>query len=286
MGILDSNFDPNALGGNQLLQMGLGILANNQGHGGAFAPAFGGGVQQGLQNASAYQQQQMHNNLYKMQIDKYKADLAKEKRLTDWQASFGKPNADLVTQGGMVNAPQGTDAPNFSMVKQADTVTPNGRFDENQYLLDGVGAGAYSPMDLIKLQRGEHEYDFKDGVMFDKKTGTNAKLGDGKELDTNDIKGYNFAKTPAGGSFKGSFEQYLQIKPALMANIAGGQLAVAQERVRQGDEQNAYNLPPPVKATPKVATLQDIADTAKATGKSTKQVTVDLKAQGYKIGGK
>lgn len=237
MGILDSNFDPNALGGNQLLQMGLGILANNQGHGGAFAPAFGGGVQQGLQQSNVYRQQQMHNNLYKMQIDKYKADLAKEKRLTDWQASFGKPNADLVTQGGMVNAPQGTDAPNFGMVKQADTVTPNGRFDENQYLLDGVGAGAYSPMDLIKLQRGEHEYDFKDGVMFDKKQGTGVKLGDGKELDTTDIKGYNFAKTPAGGSFKGTFKQYMQIKPQAM-------MPYQMANLEKDKDVAAYKLPP------------------------------------------
>lgn len=91
MGILDSNFDPNALGSNQMLQMGLGILANNQGHGGAFAPAFGGGVQQGMQQAQAFRQQQLMNEYRKRQEDfqKQQFDTQQANRTEDrgWQVA-------------------------------------------------------------------------------------------------------------------------------------------------------------------------------------------------------
>jgi hypothetical protein len=91
MGILDSNFDPNALGSNQMLQMGLSILANNQGHGGAFAPAFGGGVQQGMQQAQAFRQQQLMNEHRKRQEDfqKQQFDTQQANRTEDrgWQVA-------------------------------------------------------------------------------------------------------------------------------------------------------------------------------------------------------
>ena len=37
--------------------------------------------------------------------------------------------------------------------------------------------------------------------------------------------------------------------------------------------------------TPKVATMADIQETARKSGKSTAEVTAAMKAQGYKIGG-
>lgn len=69
MGLL--NFDN--LGENALLQAGLGILANNQGHGGQFAPAFGQGTLQGLQQASEYKRRQQEALLRQQQMEMQKA---------------------------------------------------------------------------------------------------------------------------------------------------------------------------------------------------------------------
>jgi hypothetical protein len=59
--------------------VGLGILANNNQRG-QFAPAFGAGMQQGLNNVTAYRQQQQMNDLRQQQIDnqKYLFDVRKQ----------------------------------------------------------------------------------------------------------------------------------------------------------------------------------------------------------------
>ena len=46
-----------------------------------------------------------------------------------------------------------------------------------------------------------------------------------------------------------------------------------------------YGTPPPSIPSPKSATMQDVADTAKATGKTTSQVIQDLKLKGIKVQG-
>jgi hypothetical protein len=54
--------------GDPMLQIGLGILANNTGNRGAFAPAFGRGVMQGMNNAQEFAQQQQMLKLREDQI--------------------------------------------------------------------------------------------------------------------------------------------------------------------------------------------------------------------------
>lgn len=54
-------------GSNPLFNIGLGILANNQGHYGAFGPAFGMGAQQGIQNTQNAQSLALKNKLYGIQ---------------------------------------------------------------------------------------------------------------------------------------------------------------------------------------------------------------------------
>ena len=74
--------DNTKLGGgllnNPLLQIGMGILANNQGHYGAFGPALGMGMQQGMQNIRQAQQDAQNAQLYKMKIDEYLSEYPKE----------------------------------------------------------------------------------------------------------------------------------------------------------------------------------------------------------------
>jgi hypothetical protein len=83
MGLLD--FDVNKLAGNPLLNMGLGILANNSGNYGQFAPAFGKGTQQGLQNAQAFQQNQQLNDLRNQQLEIQKQGFQQQQKSYDLQ---------------------------------------------------------------------------------------------------------------------------------------------------------------------------------------------------------
>lgn len=70
--------------GDPLLQIGLGILANNTGHRGAFAPAFGQGVQQGLNNVNQYKQMQQMNDLRQQQIDSQ--SFMRNAQVENWKA--------------------------------------------------------------------------------------------------------------------------------------------------------------------------------------------------------
>ncbi|MFA6040279.1 MAG: hypothetical protein WC733_02130 [Methylophilus sp.] len=83
MGLLD--FDANKLAGNPLLQMGMGILANNSGNYGQFAPAFGRGISQGMQNANMFAQQQNQNELLKQRAEMQNKEFEHNNNLYDLQ---------------------------------------------------------------------------------------------------------------------------------------------------------------------------------------------------------
>jgi len=240
----------NGLLNNPALQMGLGILANNQGNYGSFGAAIGKGGLMGLSNLQRQQEALRQQKLMDMHMKQLQMQQDKQKKLDEWQQSYGIPNADATIQGGYANAPQGTDAPNFNMVKQPDTVQPNASFDQNKWLMSGIGTGAVSPIDVMKMQRGEADYGYSDGVLYDKKSGKYQQIGGGndKSLDTPDIKGYNFARTPEGGNFQGSFQQYLQIKPSAMMPIQQAQLGIAQDNLGIKQREADYSLPSAPKA--------------------------------------
>jgi len=67
--------------GNPYLQMGLGILANNQGNYGALGPALGRGMQQGLQQVQASKQFDQQNKLYQLKL----AEAEREQKLHEEQ---------------------------------------------------------------------------------------------------------------------------------------------------------------------------------------------------------
>lgn len=76
MGLLDLE----KLSSDPLLQAGLGILANNTGNYGAFAPAFGKGTMQGLQQANQFRQNQLMNEARKQQFDMQKSQYDQQKQ--------------------------------------------------------------------------------------------------------------------------------------------------------------------------------------------------------------
>jgi hypothetical protein len=144
-------------GNNPMFNIGMGILANNTGHYGAFAPALGGGVQQGIKNTQTAQTQALTSAMYKMKLEEAKKELEKQKKAQDWLSKYGEPNAnkETVTQepDSWQNAMQGTTAPNFNMERVAgqQTTTQTPYFDQNKSLLEGVKNGAIDFKDYLTL---------------------------------------------------------------------------------------------------------------------------------------
>jgi len=70
------------------------------------------------------------------------------------------------------------------------------------------------------------------------------------------IKQYNFAKTPAGGNYKGTFAQFISLAPSITA-AAMAPLRAAQ--VENISSENEYNLPPKrtVPPPPKIGQVVD-----------------------------
>jgi hypothetical protein len=87
-------------------------------------------MQHGKELALRKQQEEMHNKLYQMQIDKYKADLDKENKLSAYMKTYGTPNSTTQSTTN-VPAPQGTDAPNFATVPETTTTQT---FDKQKYM--------------------------------------------------------------------------------------------------------------------------------------------------------
>lgn len=93
-GIPDSSYAPQGnfqgllSGNNPLFNIGLGILANNQGHYGAFGPAFGLGAQQGIQQTQQAQQLAQKKSLYDIQMQQEQQKNAEYQRKLDALSAF------------------------------------------------------------------------------------------------------------------------------------------------------------------------------------------------------
>ena len=245
---------------NPMLQMGLGILGSNRGNYGSFGAAVGQGASQGLQNIQRQKILDMQNKMQQRQLDEYDRKLKEQQNAKDAMSRILKGQQGYMTeqetptqsvQNVPITAQEGAQAPNFGTQAQVvNGVNKTSQFDNARYMQDLIDAG-YGD-ELIKRQfiQPQSEYALSDGVLYDKKTGKYQNIGgQDKSLDTSDIKGYQFARSPEGGGFKGSFQEYLQIKPSIMAGIAGGQLAVSQGKLANDIREANYNLPSQNKTT-------------------------------------
>jgi len=89
-------FDLKNIAGNPLLQAGLGVLANNTGHYGQFAPAFGRGTQQGLQQAQQFNTQNQLQDFRKQQIGLQQERVnQQDKVFSQQQEQLNKRNAAI-----------------------------------------------------------------------------------------------------------------------------------------------------------------------------------------------
>ena len=255
----DGNGNPVDLGSvmqSPLFQMGLGILSGNKGPY-ALQNAIGGGVQ-GLQNAQQYQQQAQENSIRNQQFD-----LQKQHIQMQLDAEKRKQAEDDAFKSAISGAfkPAGTN-PNWSFA-DASQAAVNGvpynqqqeipaSFDIKSALPALMGKAPTQGLSLYQsLQKANDPIKLgKDDRLIDPTThseivGASSSGGD----DTTDIKGFRFAKSPEGGGFKGTFQQYLQIKPELMAQVAAGQLAVAQGNLGNNTAKTDYEIAPKPKSS-------------------------------------
>lgn len=150
--------------GNPLLQIGLGILANNNGQQGVGA-TLAGGAMQGMQNINQYQQQAQQNKFRDAQMKRYEMEtrgeeakqrqaeegLKAQKRLLNPNSYKSQPTQVSRDIYAPQAATEGAQAPNFGMTKQSITETVEGNgFDEGARRNDLVTAGYGG--ELIKAQ--------------------------------------------------------------------------------------------------------------------------------------
>lgn len=102
-----------------------------------------------------------------------------------------------------------------------------------------------------------------------------------KVQTTEAIKNFEYAQKKG---YKGSFEDWAKaLTPYQLAQLG---IDKAQLILQTDEARYKYGTPPaPSRSAPSTVTVQDIADTAKATGKTTAQVTSDIKKRGIKIQG-
>jgi hypothetical protein len=164
-----------------MLQIGLGLLGNNTGHYGQFAPAFGAGVNQGMGNVMAYRNAQQDNQLRQQQADMQRQQFEMQKaqmqrqldtqnkrdaampRLLGGQSGYMSMQQTPVqrTQNVPIPATAGAQAPNFGLMPQTTTeMQQTPQFDNARYMQDMVDAGFGD--ELIKQQLQPKKYTYQD----------------------------------------------------------------------------------------------------------------------------
>jgi hypothetical protein len=99
-----------------------------------------------------------------------------------------------------------------------------------------------------------------------------------KAQATEAIKNFEYAQKKG---YKGSFEEWAKaLTPYQLAQLG---IDKAQLELQINEARYKFGMPP--RAMPKIVTLTDIADTAEATGRTTAEVTADIKKLGIKIQG-
>jgi hypothetical protein len=99
--------------------------------------------------------------------------------------------------------------------------------------------------------------------------------------DTAFIQNYEYAVEKG---YKGSPADWQKLNIEAAAQYQAPYKTAEQER-QEIETAYKYGAPPSAVPAPKSATMQDVADTAKATGKTTSQVIQDLKSRGIKVQG-
>jgi hypothetical protein len=204
---------------NPMLQLGLGILANNSGNGGSLGGALGRGGLTAIQNIQEQQRDQMRNKMYEFEMkraeDEIKRQQAREQalpRLLQGESAYMSSQQVPVTSFQNVPmAPQeGAVAPNFGLQRQeTTTMQEQPVFDESAYLKDISAAGFGDEILKRKLFPASPEIMIApDGTVINKNDpsliGKNFAAPE-KVSTPSAIQEYEYA---VGQGYRGSFQQF------------------------------------------------------------------------------
>lgn len=276
-----------------LLNMALGYLVapkhSNLGLGHILASSY----MAGQQGAQGTYDNALNNYLTQDKIDEIKRRKANELGLQNAMSQYGKPNSTTTAPSTVENvpAPQNTDSPNFNTVQQTTPGATTQSFDKSKWLSSAIPY--LDPKEAIAMLS-------KQGTITWQDTGNGlVQLSDGQPTGVMLPKGVSpadllHARTTMYTHDNQSADNIATNATSANNNAASTSATIYGHNLTHQDEMKKLDpwgvtqtTPHPNfnATTPKVATLQDIADTAKASGKTTAQVTADLKKQGYKIQG-
>jgi hypothetical protein len=173
-------------GGNPLMNIGLGILANNYGNYGALGPALGRGAQQGMQQTQQWQQLQNQNKLSDLNVKKAQMELDQAAKAEQArQKALNALRGVGVFQGPYKDANEAVKAPNLDdALLELDPAAYIKRKTEKS--------------DPIKLGKGERLIDPLTNKEIIGAAATQEDL-------PSSVQEYNFAKEQG---FKGSFMDF------------------------------------------------------------------------------
>ena len=150
---------PNGMGGqrpmglldNPALQMGLGILANNQGNYGSFGAAVGKGGLMGMHNIQRQKVLDTQAKLQQRQMDEYDRKVQEQQAAREAQARLLSGQQGYMTEQEVpftrtenvpMPAQEVAQAPNFNTMPQTiNVVNKVPKFDNSKYMQDMVAAG-------------------------------------------------------------------------------------------------------------------------------------------------
>ena len=267
-----------------LVNMALGYLAAPKHSQLGLGRILAGSYMAGQQGAQGTYDNALQNWQTGNKIDEFNKAKAKETAKDSYIQHWGVPNSTTQTdatpeQTNNVPVAQPVDHPSYSLQPQvtpAQPATSTPVFDQNKALMGAVRSGAIDFKDYLTLMS-------KDKPSADAVYNGNIKMWEHQNPNATALLPYNNVPlsdqlkytTPSADTVYGSTHQSANNK----ATIAG---EAAREAEKNKNPFLSDQVPTPtVQLT---ASLADIADTAKATGKTTAQVTADLKSKGYKIG--
>lgn len=154
--------------------------------------------------------------------------------------------------------------------------------DPNERLLAQLDATEYAKAKLKPKERKVEKVG-RQLVDVSGETPTVVFTGDVEESNkpTAFIQNYEYAVSKG---FKGTPADWQRLNVEAAAQYQAPYKSAEQER-QEIETAYKYGTPPSAIPVPKSASMQDVADTAKATGKTTNQVIQDLKSKGIKVQG-
>jgi hypothetical protein len=283
-----------------LINAAIGYIAQPKTGGyGSALPYLGRALMAGQQGAQGVYEGAITDWERQQKIAEFKRKQEMQKAQDAFRSRIGQPNAErqIVSQSTVqepVMPMADATAPTFRTQMPAPTVTTERYFDPDVMMNEALQSGALpfeKYLELSAKQKTDSPF-----AKIDRKDYTSESFN--KYLQTKNIGDLEPIKTSGNAPTSAQEYELAQKDPQFYNFLKNKWTAQAQAQAPYRETQQSkteadieYNYPPPPSAKttskpiPKTATMKDVADTAKASGKTTKQVIDDLKARGINVQG-